>query len=494
MYRSTRHNKLFIKSFKFWTISVSLITLKLTKEIVEPVGRDSSSSSGTRDGIDRSVEDIPVNLDGAIRDFYHHMSEVRVDRIIGIKTTQRQLEADQMIASGARASMADSIRSLRSENLKVRALLCIERDCLDSLRLHMSHSKEEFRQIRHDRDDFSRKLRRTMTNTRSGMTPAAIEEMINRRVIESLEAHEINRNLRLENLNENHNNGNGGNANGGNELTRQQDVVRIANNLMDKKLEDYVVKNAENKRIFNTNHRDNCRQQPLFKRNNTGGQNVARAYTAGLHSRSFTKLIQEKHVPGGIALNEHDNLQTENNEGPPDLPNSEGTQLNEEVYVKQPLGFESSEFPDYVSKLDKSLYGLKQAPMACSLVKTPMVPTNNLGTDLAGKLVNETIYRGRIGSLMYLTAASYLKSTTAYHDICKYLINCPLAEALTENLKFCAALTDLLNNDKRMLMSYQRERIRAEGSNVDLTKRNEGRTLLTQKLLEILPLSIAEED
>nr|GEV40576.1 retrovirus-related Pol polyprotein from transposon TNT 1-94 [Tanacetum cinerariifolium] len=38
--------------------------------------------------------------------------------------------------------------------------------------------------------------------------------------------------------------------------------------------------------------------------------------------------------------------------------------LKEEVYVKQPLGFESSEFPDYVCKLDKVLYGLKQAPKA----------------------------------------------------------------------------------------------------------------------------------
>nr|GEX93140.1 hypothetical protein [Tanacetum cinerariifolium] len=54
----------------------------------------------------------------------------------------------------------------------------------------------------------------TITNTRSGMTPATIEEMINRRVTESLEAQEINRNLDLENLNDNHNNGNGGNGNG----------------------------------------------------------------------------------------------------------------------------------------------------------------------------------------------------------------------------------------------------------------------------------------
>ncbi|GKB13494.1 retrovirus-related pol polyprotein from transposon TNT 1-94, partial [Tanacetum coccineum] len=38
--------------------------------------------------------------------------------------------------------------------------------------------------------------------------------------------------------------------------------------------------------------------------------------------------------------------------------------LKEEVYVKQPPGFESSEFPDYVCKLDKALYGMKQAPRA----------------------------------------------------------------------------------------------------------------------------------
>ncbi|GJR64643.1 hypothetical protein Tco_0010708 [Tanacetum coccineum] len=55
---------------------------------------------------------------------------------------------------------------------------------------------------------------RTMTNTRSGMTHAAIEEMINQRVNAALEAHQVNQNLELGNNNGN-NNGNGnGNDNG----------------------------------------------------------------------------------------------------------------------------------------------------------------------------------------------------------------------------------------------------------------------------------------
>ncbi|GKD40153.1 putative reverse transcriptase domain-containing protein [Tanacetum coccineum] len=50
---------------------------------------------------------------------------------------------------------------------------------------------------------------------------------------------------------------------------------------MDQKLKGYAVKNAENKRRLEVNQRDNHRQQPPFKRQNVGGQNVTRAYTAG---------------------------------------------------------------------------------------------------------------------------------------------------------------------------------------------------------------------
>ncbi|GKA02044.1 hypothetical protein Tco_0674709 [Tanacetum coccineum] len=61
-----------------------------------------------------------------------------------------------------------------------------------------------------------------------------------------------------------------------------------------------------------------------------------------------------------------------------------GISLNQEKYVK-----------DLLKKYD----------ISCSSLKTLMVPPNNLGPDLNGKAVNETQYRGMIGSLMYLTAS-----------------------------------------------------------------------------------------
>ncbi|KAJ9546217.1 hypothetical protein OSB04_025924 [Centaurea solstitialis] len=144
--------------------------------------------------------------------------------------------------------------------------------------------------------------------------------------------------------------------------------------------------------------------------------------------------------------------------------------LTEEVYVAQPPGFTDPKHPNYVYKLNKALYGLKQAPRACTLfvktykdhvflaqiyvddiifgstkaklckkfealmqgkyvremlakfelttcsaMKTPMAPPLKLDKDSEGKSVDVTLYRGMIGSLMYLTVSRpdimYLKGT-----------------------------------------------------------------------------------
>ncbi|GJX61807.1 retrovirus-related pol polyprotein from transposon TNT 1-94 [Tanacetum coccineum] len=97
----------------------------------------------------------------------------------------------------------------------------------------------------------------------------------------------------------------------------------------------------------------------------------------------------------------------------------------EGVYVQQPPGFESSEFLNHVSqvcqrstsvKLSKQfaklmtkkyeMYLLKKYDLADSAsVKCPMLPPNNLNPDESGVSINETLFRGMIGSLMYLTAS-----------------------------------------------------------------------------------------
>ncbi|GKE41758.1 putative reverse transcriptase domain-containing protein, partial [Tanacetum coccineum] len=369
------------------------------------VREDDEYSKSSRGGI--------PDLEDTIYDIVHYMSEVRIDRITEIETTQRYL------------------------------------------RWHMALSQEEFCQVRKDRDDTRRRLRRlesTMTITRSGMTPEAIEELDNRRVEEALAAHEATcaaTALKAENQSQNNSDGDNGNGRNRNpnendrgdrpvarectyqdfikcqplnfkgmegvvglirwfekmetvfhisnylekyqvkyatctllnsaltwwnshkrtigteatfsmswrelmklmtevycprneiqkmetelwnltvksndlaaynqrfqeftmmctkmvleeedrvekfigglpdniqgnviaiEPTRLQDVVRIANNLIDQKLKGYVVKNAENKRRLEVNQRDNGGQQPPFKRLNVEGQNVARAYMAG---------------------------------------------------------------------------------------------------------------------------------------------------------------------------------------------------------------------
>nr|GEX93769.1 hypothetical protein [Tanacetum cinerariifolium] len=117
--------------------------------------------------------------------------------------------------------------------------------------------------------------------------------------------------------------------------------------------------------------------------------------------------------------------------------------LKEEVYVGQPSGFVSKQYPDHVYALDKALYGLKQVPRAWydvllqflidsgfQKVSTPMVEQAKLKLDLVEKPVDHTDYRSMIGSLMYVTSSRqdimfstclwYLKDSgfdlTAYSD------------------------------------------------------------------------------
>nr|GFB61483.1 retrovirus-related Pol polyprotein from transposon TNT 1-94 [Tanacetum cinerariifolium] len=79
--------------------------------------------------------------------------------------------------------------------------------------------------------------------------------------------------------------------------------------------------------------------------------------------------------------------------------------LKEEVYVGQPPGFVSTQYPDHVYALDKALYGLKQAPQSWYDVLSQFLIDNDfqkgsidttIFTDLVRKPVDHTDYRSMI--------------------------------------------------------------------------------------------------
>ncbi|GJT17533.1 hypothetical protein Tco_0876239 [Tanacetum coccineum] len=71
--------------------------------------------------------------------------------------------------------------------------------------------------------------------------------------------------------------------------TRLQDANRIANNLMDQKPKGYAARNAEKKRRFDNNPRDNRVPQPPLNR-----QSVARTYTELQEGMDKTKITRKQ--------------------------------------------------------------------------------------------------------------------------------------------------------------------------------------------------------
>nr|GEW22625.1 hypothetical protein [Tanacetum cinerariifolium] len=157
-------------------------------ETIPDLGINDRVGAPTEDGIGMGVESTygdALDLQGTIYDISHYRSEVLLDRITEFETTQRQLEAGPLMASEERANLTDRISIIGRENLRVQDL------------------------IHRDHDDTQRRLRRleslvkrTMTNTHSGMTPTAIGEMMNRRMAKPIETIEANKNIRLGNGND----------------------------------------------------------------------------------------------------------------------------------------------------------------------------------------------------------------------------------------------------------------------------------------------------
>nr|GEX79526.1 reverse transcriptase domain-containing protein [Tanacetum cinerariifolium] len=246
---------------------------------------EESYAAYTKPGIDFDVQaDIDVDT-AVVKAAAAREADVRVE--VGIRSDGED-EAEEEAESKDRIETRFDRGVKEGQHETARDVVCRD-ERVDNLRHHMSYTQEELRHMRVSRYYDRAEFRRTMpTATRTGMTPAVIEEMIERRVAEALEAYASNRNYgpTMESGDEREDDNEDGN---GNEPTRLQDAVCMANNIIDQKLKGYAMKNVENKRKFDNNQKDNRGQQPPFKRHNVGGQNVARAYTAGNNERRVYK-------------------------------------------------------------------------------------------------------------------------------------------------------------------------------------------------------------
>nr|GEY41738.1 putative reverse transcriptase domain-containing protein [Tanacetum cinerariifolium] len=149
------------------------------------------------DVYESTSDDMPESanerrLDRLIQELYDHLVEILVQRIADIKSVQADQGYRMFVANEQSADMLDRIRVFERDNMKLRGMLCVERERTDSLRRHMAYTHEELRQI-HQFCYYDR-METMPTATRTGMTPATIEEMIKRHVAKALEAYEVNRN------------------------------------------------------------------------------------------------------------------------------------------------------------------------------------------------------------------------------------------------------------------------------------------------------------
>nr|GEU97350.1 hypothetical protein [Tanacetum cinerariifolium] len=277
---------------------------------------------------ERAVECTYETLGSLVQRFHDHTVAIPVHRVVhrvqvieGVYKEQGRRIVGVESAVGA---LTERIAELERDNRRLRGTASVEGQRVDRPQRDMK-----------------------MSNTRSGASMTEVEELVARRVAEEMEAREAAMNLEPLNKNGdeqkgenggNGNEGNGGNGNGGNggnenggnggngngrngenkngnrngnhgsschALTWWNSHKRTIGvdaayamkwtGLMKLMTGVYCPRNeiqkmetelsAENKRRLENNLRDNRGQQLVFKRQNVGGQNVARAYTAGNNER-----------------------------------------------------------------------------------------------------------------------------------------------------------------------------------------------------------------
>ncbi|GJS52862.1 reverse transcriptase domain-containing protein [Tanacetum coccineum] len=217
--------------------------------VVDPLAIGDSSES-SRGGI--------PDLEDTFYDIVHHMSEVRIDRITKIETTQRRLETSQLVASEERASLVERIGSLRLEYLKNGSDGDNGNGGNGNGENGNGGNGNPNKNGRGDRhvarectyQDFKKCQPLNFKGTEGVVGLIRFQELT--MMCTKMVPEEEDR------------------------------VEKFIGGLPDNiEGNGYAVKNAKNKKRLEVNQRDNHGHQPPFKRPNVRGQNVARAYMAG---------------------------------------------------------------------------------------------------------------------------------------------------------------------------------------------------------------------
>ncbi|GJV04349.1 hypothetical protein Tco_1337918 [Tanacetum coccineum] len=192
--------------------------LKEIKSAIE-VAEDRDVEAGVDGGIGMEVNvgvDVKDEVENEVEYSNRGTMEVGVDVVAGINIPdvmlmpdavkhlkqveegQRGLEARSLIAGRDRASLLNQVTSLERSNARLRGTMMIERARADRFQRPVSFMESELRQIRrfryYDRMRFRRLetfavrhlgyllvlAKQNMSITHSGMTPEAIEELVNR--------------------------------------------------------------------------------------------------------------------------------------------------------------------------------------------------------------------------------------------------------------------------------------------------------------------------
>nr|GEY96699.1 putative reverse transcriptase domain-containing protein [Tanacetum cinerariifolium] len=237
---------------------------------------------------------------GCLADVEVGPRETRVERVtypampkdIPEPTREEAVEGHRIVGvESAATALTERVAELERDNKRLRGTASVESQRVDRLQRGMSLAFSGDLSVRNSYFLYFENY------VIAYMTHEEVEELVARRVAKEMKAREATRNL--ETLNENGDEQEGLILLCTRMVPDEEDIVErfigglpdnIQGNLMDKKLQGYAARSAENKRRMESNPRDNRGQQPSLKRQNTTGKDCAKLRNPNHRNQTRNKI------------------------------------------------------------------------------------------------------------------------------------------------------------------------------------------------------------